>query len=117
MAIFDYKCPSCGFYDNDVFVFSLKSEVKCPVCTSAMARQFTVNRIMTVFKGSGFYCTENAMNKWSDAGGYKPDRNQITAEEARSLNWSHNNGEYNEVQDCSIKPIQGDVVKPTFTKV
>ena len=57
MPTYEYRCPSCG-YDFEIFQkFSDKPLSVCPQCGGELRKVF--NSVGIVFKGSGFYSTDN----------------------------------------------------------
>ena len=57
MPVYEYECQKCG---NSFEVFQGINEEprkRCPKCRGALRKVFTPVGI--VFKGSGFYCTDN----------------------------------------------------------
>lgn len=60
MPIYCYKCPGCG---ERMEVFHKKldySAQRCPECGTAMEK--IIGPVGIIFKGSGFYCTDNKKN-------------------------------------------------------
>ncbi len=56
MARYDYKCTGCETVFEVEHPMSERPDVKCPECGAAAERVFGTNGI--VFKGSGFYNTD-----------------------------------------------------------
>ena len=67
---YSYRCPTCG-------VFTIEQSIKddpileCPTCAGEVKRIIGKN-INVIYKGSGFYSTDNA-------GGYCPSEGQNEA--------------------------------------
>ena len=57
MPIFDYKCPSCGRKEKDVFVHKFDETVKCKQCHANMSRLFPADSRFKpkVFPKEGIY--------------------------------------------------------------
>ncbi|MGI6406249.1 MAG: FmdB family zinc ribbon protein [Syntrophaceticus sp.] len=57
MPTYDYKCEHCGRFQvtQRITEDPLK---ECPTCGQAVERLISRN-VSIVFKGSGFYCTDN----------------------------------------------------------
>ena len=56
MARYDYRCPSCGSVFEVEHPMSAHPTVSCPSCGHVAERVFDPSGI--VFKGSGFYNTD-----------------------------------------------------------
>lgn len=56
MARYDYHCPTCGATFEVEHPMSARPKVSCPSCGSEAERVFDPSAI--VFKGSGFYNTD-----------------------------------------------------------
>lgn len=56
MARYDYRCPSCGNQFEVEHPMSEHPEVTCPACGTVAQQVFGASSI--VFKGSGFYNTD-----------------------------------------------------------
>lgn len=67
MPTYEYKCEQCGQFD---FWQSIKDDAlsACPTCGSPVKRLISRN-VGIIFKGSGFYVTDNRSSKGgSDSG-------------------------------------------------
>lgn len=56
MARYDYACPACGKQFEVEHPMSEHPEITCPDCGAIAKQQFGASGI--VFKGSGFYNTD-----------------------------------------------------------
>lgn len=56
MPIYEYKCEKCGIFDKFERISS-PSLVVCPTCGGKVHRVISAPGI--IFKGSGFYVTDN----------------------------------------------------------
>lgn len=56
MARYDYQCPSCGTQFEVEHPMAEHPEITCPTCGSVAQQVFGTSGI--VFKGSGFYNTD-----------------------------------------------------------
>jgi len=61
MPTYEYRCNSCGEHLEVVQSFSDKPLTKCPNCGGQLRKVFSPVGI--VFKGSGFYKTDNRSGK------------------------------------------------------
>ncbi|MFW6597395.1 FmdB family zinc ribbon protein [Propionibacteriaceae bacterium Y2011] len=57
MPTYQYRCTSCGSDLEVVQKFTDPSLTECPECAGALKKVF--NAVGVVFKGSGFYKTDN----------------------------------------------------------
>lgn len=57
MPTYQYRCNDCGHDLEVVQKFSDPSLTECPTCESELRKVF--NAVGVVFKGSGFYSTDN----------------------------------------------------------
>lgn len=57
MPLYDYKCGQCGEFELEQSMLD-KPLTTCPKCGQPIRRLFSASGIM--FKGSGFYVTDNA---------------------------------------------------------
>jgi len=60
MPIYQYQCPKCNLKFELKQRFSDKSVVDCPKCQNGAQRLFSP--VPVIFKGSGFYVTDNRKN-------------------------------------------------------
>lgn len=65
MPTYQYRCADCGRELEVVQKFTDASLTECPTCTGALRKVY--NAVGVVFKGSGFYATDNRTNAKSDA--------------------------------------------------
>lgn len=61
MPIYDYRCENCGRFDKKQKITEEALTV-CPTCGGKVERLISKN-VGIVFKGSGFYTTDNNMQK------------------------------------------------------
>jgi len=54
---YDYKCPKCDTAQTIVHDFHSQDPQNCPKCGDVMQKQYSVPGV--VFRGSGFYKTDN----------------------------------------------------------
>ena len=74
MPIYEYQCTDCSFQFELKRGFSENSPVTCPKCGGDTRRIFSP--VPIIFKGSGFYCTDNA--GCSSGLGCEPDMNEAS---------------------------------------
>ena len=65
MPTYQYRCADCGRELEVVQKFTDASLTECPTCTGDLRKVF--NAVGVVFKGSGFYATDNRTNGKTDA--------------------------------------------------
>ena len=65
MPTYQYQCKSCGGDLEVVQKFSDASLTVCPECSGELRKVF--NAVGVVFKGSGFYATDNRTKGKTDA--------------------------------------------------
>lgn len=54
---YDYRCPDCKAFQIVVHDFHSQDTQTCPDCGGTMQKQYSVPGV--VFRGSGFYKTDN----------------------------------------------------------
>ncbi len=65
MPTYQYRCADCGRELEVVQKFTDASLTECPGCTGDLRKVF--NAVGVVFKGSGFYATDNRTKGKTDA--------------------------------------------------
>jgi putative FmdB family regulatory protein len=60
MPIYQYRCESCGVSFERIQRFSDEPLSKCPECSGKIHR--VIQPVGIIFKGSGFYVTDNRAN-------------------------------------------------------
>ena len=65
MPTYQYRCADCGRELEVVQKFTDASLTECPSCTGNLRKVF--NAVGVVFKGSGFYATDNRTKGRTDA--------------------------------------------------
>lgn len=65
MPTYQYRCADCGRELEVVQKFTDASLTECPTCTGDLRKVF--NAVGVVFKGSGFYATDNRTKGKADA--------------------------------------------------
>jgi putative FmdB family regulatory protein len=66
VPIYQYQCPKCNFKFELKQSFSDDSIVACPKCQNGARRLFST--VPIIFKGQGFYVTDNRKNPPQGAG-------------------------------------------------
>ena len=66
MPIYQYMCPKCNLKFELKRSFSDESLVACPKCQNGAQRLFAP--VPIIFKGSGFYATDNRKSGSANAG-------------------------------------------------
>lgn len=78
MPTYQYRCADCGRELEVVQRFTDASLTECPSCTGDLRKVF--NAVGVVFKGSGFYATDNRTKGKAEAA--KPDTARTDAKPA-----------------------------------
>ena len=65
MPTYQYRCADCGRELEVVQKFTDASLTECPTCTGNLRK--VLNAVGVVFKGSGFYATDNRTKGKTDA--------------------------------------------------
>ncbi len=74
MPIYEYECKNCGRFEK-IQKFSDSPLSECPTCKGEVNKVISAPSV--IFKGSGFYVTDNRSNdynKSSKESGSKPDK-------------------------------------------
>ncbi len=71
MPTYEYKCPKCGIFETEQKITAPALE-ECPACNSEVKRLISRN-VGIVFKGSGFYCTDNRKSEPASSGAACPE--------------------------------------------
>ena len=79
MPTYEYRCTNCGEHLEVVQSFSDDPLTACPHCEGPLRKVFSPVGI--VFKGSGFYKTDN---RGSGKGSSKPKETEKTSSSAKS---------------------------------
>ncbi|MBN2463537.1 MAG: FmdB family transcriptional regulator [Dehalococcoidia bacterium] len=66
MPVYQYLCPKCNLKFDLKQSFSDESIVTCPKCQNGARRLFSP--VPVIFKGSGFYSTDNRKSKSESTG-------------------------------------------------
>ncbi len=59
MPVYAYKCDNCGYYFEEKQSFSDDPITDCPNCDHEQTVHRVIQPVGVVFKGSGFYVTDN----------------------------------------------------------
>ncbi|NLS76509.1 MAG: zinc ribbon domain-containing protein [Chloroflexi bacterium] len=57
MPLYEYECESCGIHFERKERITAEPLKTCPECSGAVHR--LIHPVGIIFKGSGFYCTDN----------------------------------------------------------
>ncbi len=66
MPTYEYKCPNCGVFE-EIQKITDEPKESCPRC-GAPVKKLISHNVGIVFKGSGFYCTDNRKGSAKDDG-------------------------------------------------
>jgi len=74
MPLFNFKCRTCSYVQEFMVSGNQKIDKKCEKCDSSdWEKQFT-KRMGVVFKGSGFYVSDNRSNSSQGKKSSKKDK-------------------------------------------
>lgn len=59
MPVYAYRCDNCGYYFEEKQSFNDDPITDCPNCGSKQSVHRVIQPVGVVFKGSGFYVTDN----------------------------------------------------------
>jgi putative FmdB family regulatory protein len=83
MPTYQYRCVDCGSELETVQKFSDPSLTECPECDGTLRKVYSA--VGVVFKGSGFYATDNrTKGKAAAANGPTSDKSSSTEKTATS---------------------------------
>ena len=71
MPLYDYQCRKCNHIFEYEHHLGEEPHVKCPICKGAAKK--LISRVGVVFKGSGFYCTDNKKKSGGNGSSVKGD--------------------------------------------
>ncbi len=57
MPVYEYRCPNCGVFEATQKITD-EPKTTCPTC-GAPVKKLISHGVGIIFKGSGFYCTDN----------------------------------------------------------
>lgn len=57
MPVYEYRCPNCGVFELTQKITE-EPKTDCPTC-GAPVKKLISRGVGIIFKGSGFYCTDN----------------------------------------------------------
>lgn len=72
MPVYEYLCEQCGVRFEKVQSFSAAPLTECPTCGGRVHR--VIQPVGVIFKGSGFYVTDNRGKSSTMPGGKRSDR-------------------------------------------
>ena len=78
MPIYEYLCPKCNLKFELKQTFTDESVADCPRCRNGARRLFSP--VPIIFKGSGFYVTDNNAAKGGLQNSAKEDKKEDTGE-------------------------------------
>lgn len=116
MPCYEFECPACEYKQEEIFLSFeeyKENKPKCKKC-GVLTKKIISPISHIIFKGSGFYSTENRRRIHS-RGKFKDDNHQVTAEDARNINDREQPTEENYVVGATITPIEGDLVEAVAT--
>lgn len=85
MPMYTYRCEACGYSYDKQKRFHDSHDTVCPQCGAVSVRR-VIHRVGVVFKGSGFYVTDNrGGHSASSRVGSKSDKASETTPEKSEL--------------------------------
>lgn len=72
MPVYEYLCDQCGERFETVQSFSAAPLTECPTCGGHVHR--VIQPVGVIFKGSGFYVTDNRSKSSTMPGGKRSER-------------------------------------------
>jgi putative FmdB family regulatory protein len=67
VPFYEYQCKACGHIFEREHAIGEKKSYKCPECSSGRTQRL-ISQVGVIFKGSGFYKTDNRNNNGRDSG-------------------------------------------------
>jgi putative FmdB family regulatory protein len=61
VPIYEYQCKECGYIFEREHAIGEKVKYKCPQCSCSRTQKL-VSQVGVIFKGTGFYRTDNRKN-------------------------------------------------------
>jgi len=83
MPVYAYRCKSCGIQFERHQSFSDNPLKRCPECNKNNLRK-VIGPVGVVFKGSGFYATDNRSTKGLDSSKSKDDSKSTEKSDSKS---------------------------------
>lgn len=71
MPIYEYECTTCGIHFERLQRFGDAPPTHCPLGHNGVRK--VLSPPLIIFKGSGFYVTDNRKSESGEEGGSKPD--------------------------------------------
>jgi putative FmdB family regulatory protein len=82
MPVYEYKCTICNYCFEAEQKMAEKPLQHCPTCSGPVRR--VINPVGVVFKGSGFYITDNKpKEEKKNSKHYKPKKEEKAAEKPK----------------------------------
>lgn len=106
MPIYSYRCESCDYRFEQRQRMSDRPLTECPVCEGRVRR--VVNSVGIVFKGSGFYVTDNRNGSGPNDTKKSPEHTKGSSSEAKGSPKSEDTGN-------SEKGVKGEAKKKKAT--
>ncbi|MCK4719554.1 zinc ribbon domain-containing protein [bacterium] len=58
MPVYEYQCKKCGHVFERIHGIGEHKKYRCPDCSSSSTQKI-ISQVGVIFKGSGFYATDN----------------------------------------------------------
>ena len=85
MPVYTYRCENCGIQFDEKESFDAPTKTICPECKEESLHR-VYRPVGIVFKGSGFYATDNRSPSGKEARKHKDDESSDKKETAKKKN-------------------------------
>ena len=89
MPVYEYKCSGGHFYEKTEG-FDAPNKHRCPSCGKTASRQLSLPAV--IFKGSGFYSTDNRNGSRRNGGSDSSEKSDSSAPSKEARDHSQDNG-------------------------
>ena len=89
MPVYEYKCSGGHFYEKTEG-FDAPNKHRCSQCGKTSSRQLSLPAV--IFKGSGFYSTDNRNGNRRDGGSDSSEKSDSSTPSTEAKDHSHDNG-------------------------
>lgn len=103
MPTYTYRCKECEHQFDQRQSFSEDALKECPACGAETGLRKVVNSVGIVFKGSGFYVTDNKNGKNAKSNGSSSSKNESKETSTSSTKSKSDSASKSESKDSSKK--------------